>query len=256
MLAVALAKQGHVGGETVLEGDAGFYHAYAGNNRGQLTYSFTGDTRTSLDKITAALGKEWMFLETLYRIYSTAGYNIAHIDVTAQLCAEHDIRAKDIDRVEAVVNWLETQYPSPAFPSRREDRESGPGSTAYFSAYGAVTRGFPVARGIRAKPTGADDPPDVLDLMKRVTLIPSHEMTLFGPRVTIYTKDGRSYTKQATGREFIWDFDEEVRRIRDVVPRLPIPAAQFESIIATCRDLDRQPRADTLARLTLAGGPS
>jgi 2-methylcitrate dehydratase PrpD len=251
MLAVALAKQGHVGGETVLEGDAGFYHAYAGNNRGQLTYSFVGDVRTSLDKITAALGQDWMFLETLYRIYSTAGYNIAHIDVTAQLCAEHDIHPKDIDRVEAVVNWLETQYPSPAFPSRREDRETGPGSTAYFSAYGAVTRGFPVARGIRAKPTGVDDPPEVLDLMKRVTLIPSHEMTLFGPRITIHMKDGRRYTKQATGREFIWDFDEETRRIRDVVPVLPIPVAQFERIIATCRDLDQQARADALVQLTL-----
>src|SRR5439155_925458 len=32
VLAVALAKEGHPGGETVLEGDAGFYHAYAGNN--------------------------------------------------------------------------------------------------------------------------------------------------------------------------------------------------------------------------------
>ena len=251
MLAVALAKHGHAGGETVLEGDAGFYHAYAGNNRGQLTYSFTGDTRVSLDRITAALGTEWMFLETLYRIYSTAGYNIAHIDVTAQLCAEHDIHPKDIDRIEAVVNWLETQYPSPAFPSRREDRETGPGSTAYFSAYGAATRGFPVARGIRAKPTGVDDPPEVLELMKRVTLIPSHEMTLFGPRITIHTKDGRSYTKQSTGREFIWDFDEEARRIRDVVPVLPIPAAQFERVIATCRDLDQQPRADALIQLTL-----
>jgi 2-methylcitrate dehydratase PrpD len=252
MLAVVLAKQGHVGGETVLEGDAGFYHAYAGNNRGQLTYSFTGDTRTSLDGITAALGTEWMFLETLYRIYSTAGYNIAHIDVTAQLCTEHDIHAKDVDRVEAEVNWLETQYPSPAFPSRREDREARPGSTAYFTAYGVVTRGFPVARGIRANPTGADDPPEVLDLMKRVTIIPSHRMPLFGPRITIYTKDGRSYTKQATGREFIWDFDEEVRRIRDVVPVLPIPAAQFEAIIATCRELDRQARADALVQLTMA----
>src|SRR5438445_1062133 len=65
MLAVALARQGHIGGETVLEGDAGFYHAYAGNNRGQLTYSFVGDTATSLDTITVALGKSWMFLETL-----------------------------------------------------------------------------------------------------------------------------------------------------------------------------------------------
>src|SRR5262249_61490312 len=111
MLAGALAREGHVGGETVLEGDAGFSHAYAGNNQGRLTHSFVGDTQTSLDKITAALGKRWMFLETLYRIYSTAGYNIAHIDVTANLCEEHDIAYKDVERVEAVVNWLETPYP-------------------------------------------------------------------------------------------------------------------------------------------------
>jgi 2-methylcitrate dehydratase PrpD len=190
-----------------------------------------------------------MFLETLYRIYFTAGYNIAHVDVTAKLCEEHDIRYEDVDRVEAVVNWLETQYPSPAFPSRREDGEAQPGSTPYFTAYGVVKRGFSVLR--RADPAGAGDPPEVLELMKRVTIIPSHRMTLFGPRITIHTKDGRSYTKQSTGREFIWDFDEEVRRIRDVVPGLPIPASQFDDIIATCRDLDRQARADTLIRLTL-----
>jgi len=250
MLAVTLSKQGHVGGETVLEGEAGFYHAYAGNNQGRLTHSFVGETRTSLDKITAALGKDWMFLETLYRIYSTAGYNIAHVDVTAQLCKEHDIAYKDVDRVEAVVNWLETQYPSPAFPSRREDLEWKPGGTAYYAAYGVVKHGFPVLKA-QVDPAGTDDPPEVLDLMKRVTLIPSHKMTLFGPRITIFTKDGKSYTKQSTGREFIWDFAEETRRIREVIPGLPIPAAQFEEIIATCRDLDREARADRLVQLTL-----
>jgi len=252
MLAVALAQQGHVAGETVLEGDAGFYHAYAGNNQGRLTYSFVGDTQASLEKIAANLGKDWMFLETLYRIYSTAGYNIAHIDVTAKLCEEHDIRYENVDRVEAVVNWLETQYPSPAFPSRREDLNAKPGSTAYFTAWGVAKRGFPVLRGQGSDGgAGKDDPPEVLDLMKRVTIIPSHRMTLFGPRFTIYTRDGKSYTKQSTGREFMWDFNEEARRIRDVIPGLPIPAAQFESIIATCRDLDRHERADALIKLTL-----
>jgi hypothetical protein len=29
---------------------------------------------------TSKLGKDWVFLEILYRIYSTAGYNIAHVD--------------------------------------------------------------------------------------------------------------------------------------------------------------------------------
>ena len=250
MLAVALAGHGHAGGETVLEGDAGFYHAYAGGNTGRLTYSFVGDTQTSLDKITRDLGTDWLFLETLYRIYSTAGYNIAHIDVTARLCEEHGIGPEDVERVEAVVNWLETQYPSPAFPSRREDGEARAGSTPYFTAYGVVQRGFPLLRGSVAQ-GDADDPPAVLDLMKRVTIIPSHRMTLFGPRITIYTKDGRSHTRQATGREFMWDFDEEARRIRGVAPGLPIPAAQFDEIMVTCGDLDRHDRADTLVRLTL-----
>lgn len=251
MLAVALAQHGHVGGETVLEGDAGFYHAYAGNNKGDLTYSFVGDTRASLDKITAGLGREWIFPETLYRIYSTAGYNIAHIDVTAKLCEEHDIQHQDIDRIEAVVNWLETQYPSPLFTSRREDLNEKPGSTAYHLAYAAVKRGFPILRGWGEDPNRVDDPPEVLELMKRVTLIPSHTMTLFGPRITVFTKDGKSYTRQSTGREFIWDFEEEARRIRGVTPAMPIPAAQFEEIISTCRGLESEPRADKLLRLTV-----
>ena len=76
--------------------------------------------------------------------------------------------------------------------------------------------------------------------MKRVTIIPSHQMTLFGPRITIFTKDGKSYTKQATGREFIWDFDEEARRIRGVAPGLPIPAAQFEQLIGDVPDPRRR----------------
>src|SRR5215468_4341939 len=100
LLAVALAKHGTPGGETTLEGEAGFYHAYAGNNRGELRYSFTGVNRTDLPKITDGLGREWIFLETLYRIYSTAGYNIAHVDVTARLCEEHDLRYEDIDHIE------------------------------------------------------------------------------------------------------------------------------------------------------------
>ena len=252
MLAVALAQMGQVGGETTLEGDAGFYHAYTGNNQGKLTYSFVGDTQSSLGQITAGIGQDWMFLETLYRIYSTAGYNIAHVDVTAQLCTEHDIRYEDVERVEAVVNWLETQYHSPAFPSRREDGEAQAGGTKYYTAYGVVQRGFPVLRSQQmGSSDGAVDPPEVLNLMHRVTIIPSHTMTLFGPRITIFTKDGKSYTKQSTGREFMWDFEEEARRIRDVIPGLPIPKSQFEDIISTCRDLDNQDRADRLIQLTI-----
>jgi 2-methylcitrate dehydratase PrpD len=248
LLAVALAKQGMRGGETVLEGEAGFYTSYAGNNRGKLSYAFEGPKQTDLNSIVADLGKRWRFLETLYRIHSIAGFNIAHIDVTAALCREHDIDAKDIDRIEAVVNWFETVYPSPAFPAPSSDNLPKPGSTHYYSAYAAVERGFPLLK------TGPepDDQPAVLDLMQRVTLIPSKRQTLFGPKITIFMKDGRRYSRKATGREFIWDFDEEVRRISDgIAPGIPISQAQYGDLVEACRRLETLPRADELIRLTL-----
>ncbi len=240
LLAVALAKQGTPGGETTLEGEAGFYHSYAGNNRGELRYSFTGDNRVDLGKITANLGKEWIFLETLYRIYSTAGYNIAHVDVTSALCREHNIAYADIDRIEAVVNWLETEYPSPLFPIANRGLSAAPsvGSTPYFTAYGAVTGGYPMLRGDRPGP-GESDPAEVLDLMQRVTIIPTVRQTLFGPRISVFTKDGRSFTKEGTGREFIFDFEELVRRMSPIAPGLAISPAQFAELIDTCRRLDR-----------------
>ncbi len=252
MLAVDLAKRGHPGGETVLEGAAGFYHAYTGNNLGKLTYSFTGKTSTNLDEITANLGQEWLFLETLYRIYSTAGYNIAHVDITAQLCKQHGIKYQDILKIEAVVNWLETQYPSPAFTSRREDIGTAkPAGTAYYTAFGAVAGGFPETRGIGANPIDTDTPKEVLDLMHKVTLIPSHTMTLFGPRITIFTNDGKSYTQQGTGREFVWDYNEEVRRILKAKSSFPISEEAFMCIVDFCKDLDKKDLAKDLIALTL-----
>ena len=248
LLAVALAERGHAGGETVLEGEAGFYHAYTGNIEGRLTYSFTGDTRTSLGEITEGLGEEWLFLETLFRIYSTSGYNLAHIDVTASLCEENDIRIEEVERVETLVNWLETQYPSPAFANRREDGAARVGGTHYYAAFGVVKRGYPLLND----PPGENDPPEVLDMMERVRIIPSRHMGLFAPRVSIHTKDRGVFTRQATGREFIFSFDELVNRICGIAPGLPIPEPRYGEIIETCRTLEAQEKAEKLIRLTVA----
>jgi hypothetical protein len=253
LLAVALAKHGTPSGETTLEGEAGFYHAYAGSNRGELRFSFTGENHADLAQITRALGHDWLFLETLYRIYSTAGYNIAHIDVTARLCEEHDIAAADIDHIEALVNWLETEYPSPAFSSRSIESPPQVGSTQYFTAWGAAERRYPLLRGARPGPDDTD-PPAVLELMHRVTLVPTVRRPLFGPRITVFTKDGRSFTKEGTGREFIWDFEEEARRIRPLAPGLAISEGQFAELIDTCHHLDCFDRvAERLIDLTIPG---
>ena len=171
--------------------------------------------------------------------------------MTARLCEEHDIAYADIDRIEAVVNWFETEYPSPAFPTPGSDGGPRVGSTQYFTAYGAATRGYPLLRGAQPGP-GETDPPEVLDLMHRVTLIPMVRRTLFGPRITVFTKDGRSYTREGTGREFIWDFEEHARRIQPIVPGLAIAATQFGELVDACRNLERIDAAGrTLIGLTI-----
>ena len=90
--------------------------------------------------------------------------------------------------------------------------------------------------------------------MQRVKIIPSHRHTLFGPTVTIHLKDGRSVTKAGTGREFIWDFEEEVRRISPIIPGIPIPETQYLELVDACRTLESLDRADRMIGLTVVRG--
>jgi 2-methylcitrate dehydratase PrpD len=253
MLAVLLARSGSKGGETSLEGDGGFYHSFAGNNKGRLSYVFTGPETTSFDTITEGLGSRWEILNTFHKIYPTGGFNGPHIDVMAKLCARDDIKPADVDRVELVVNWLEAEIPDPAFP-RAASSEPKIGSTHYFSAYGIVRRGYPAGRHWigRASSRRHDDPPKVLELMQKIHIAPSKTQTLFGPRITVYTKDGESHTIESTGREFMWDLNEEIRRIPERLPELPIPKGQFDDLMAAVSELDRLDRADRLIQLSLA----
>ncbi len=217
-------------------------HAYTGNNQGNLRYSFTGKNQTDLANITRNLGEDWFFLETLYRIYSTAGFNIAHVDVTANLCAEHNITYADIDRIEAVVNWLETEYPSPAFPVPGSDGKPRVGATQYFTAYGAVNEGLPAAARSPARP-GRDRPAGGTGPDAARHADPDGPPHTVRPRITIFLKNGESRTKEGTGREFIWDFETLVARIQPIATGLAISSSQYDQLIDTCRHLDHTDNA-------------
>jgi len=249
LLAVGLARQGIPGGETVFEGEAGFYFAYAGNREGRLSHSFAGQRNAEFAAIADKLGERWVFLETLYRIYSTAGYNIAHVDVAAALCQRDRIRPEDVDRVECVVNWLETQYPSPAFPSRRTDIDPGREQPQYYAAYAILTGSFPVTKNVQQR-VGEADPQGIDDMMRRVRLIPSHTQPLFAPRVTIHTRDGIAHTLEATGREFIMSFDELAKRLSPIGAVVPIGERQYADLVAECRQMDHAIDVGRLIELT------
>jgi hypothetical protein len=253
ILAVAMGRQGVPGGETVLEGPAGFFHAYTGNNRGDLTLSFRGALRFELESITRGLGQEWRFLETLFRIYSTPGYNIAHIDVTARLCERDGIRAEDVESVETVVNWLETQYPSPAFPSRFQDLAPGFETPHYYAAYAILERGFPMLKDVEHG-VGPADPPGLQEMMQRVRIVASHRQPLFAPTVSIVTRNGQRHTLAADGREFILDYDALASRLAPIAGGLPIPAAQYAGLVDELRQLERATGMRRLIEMSTIAG--
>ena len=167
----------------------------------------------TLPTITEGLGQDWMFLETLYRIYSTAGYNIAHVDVTARLCAEHDISYDDIDRIEAVVNWLETRVPEPGLPdawqrrqaARRQHRSTSPPTARSSAAIRCCAAAQPARRDRSARSARPDASRDADPVGAPHAVRPArHDLHQGRPQLHA----------QGTGREFIWDFEEHARRIR------------------------------------------
>jgi len=255
LLAVTLARHGMPGGETVLEGEAGFFHAYAGNRHGDLSHSFSGARHADLAAITEDLGKRWVTLQTIYRLYSTPGYNNGVVDVTAALCERDGIRPEAVDRIECVVNWLETQYPSPAFPVRRTDLKPAHEHPHYYAAHAVLKRSFPVTKNVEQQ-VGEPDPAGLSELMARVKVVPSHTQPLFSPRVTIFTRDGVAHTLESSGREFIMDFEALAKRLAPIAAVAPIGASRYEEVVRECRTLHAAKDVANLISVIRRHGPT
>jgi len=123
---------------------------------------------------------------------------------------EHDIRAN-----RALLEWVRSN-------GIRVDRSEDPSGIALRAA---TRRFLPIPGRSAGRKSGPFK--SICEFAKHVRLIPSHDQPLFAPSITVFLKDGRSFTRHATGREFIWDFEEEVRRIYGVVDGIPISAHQF-----------------------------
>ena len=132
-------SSGHVGGETVLEGEAGFYHAYAGNNRGRLTYSFVGDAKASLDKITAG-SRQGLDVprDAVSHLLDRRLQHRAHRrDRGAVQREQHPLRGHRPRRGGGELDGDAVSEPRLSEPPRRR-RRAKPGGTAYYTAYGVV----------------------------------------------------------------------------------------------------------------------
>ena len=239
IMAALLAREDVRGSEESLEGPAGFYNAFTGNNRGELSYVFTGPDKVDFAPVTEGLGSRWELLHTVLKMYPTAGYNCPVIDLMSDIRRAHDFNLDDIEKITVDMNWLETLYPSPEFPNPSRG-QAIVGSTHYFTAYVAVNGSYPPLRtridpGEDEQTATAENHDAVLRLMHKVETVGHKDRRAFAPRITIEVAGGTAYRGEYQGTELEWGLEEEVNRLRPLFPQIDWPDARLEDIVSAVR---------------------
>ena len=248
IMAALLAREQVRGSETALEGAAGFYNAFTGNNRGDLSYVFGGSDHVPLESVVADLGERWELLHVTPKLYPTAGYNCPVIELMSDIREAHNLPIEEIEKITVDMNWLETTYPSPAFPNpERSSDAPSVGSTHYFTAYTCVNGSYPPLRK-RIEPgdgTAEEDAP-VMELMKKVEVIGHRDRHAFAPRITVSLAGGTEYSGEYQGDELEWNLATELRRVRPLFGDMPWPQENLESMAQIVTGLEIEQRMDHL----------
>ena len=250
IMAALLAREDVRGSEEALEGPAGFYNAFTGNNRGELSYVFTGPNHVDFTPVTEGLGSRWELLHTVLKMYPTAGYNCPVIDLMSEIRGAHNLNVDDIEKITVDMNWLETLYPSPAFPNPSRG-QAIVGSTHYFVAYVAVNGSYPPLRtridpGDDEESASAENHATVVELMHKVETVGHQDRRAFAPRITIELAGGTAYQGEYQGTELEWGLDTEEGRLRPLFPLIDWPDAKLDDTISACRRIWDAPNVSEL----------
>ena len=244
---MARENKGRLGSEHSLEGPAGFYNHVIGNPRGDLSYSFhEGKTHEDFANVMKGLGSEYKQLTAMFRMYPFAAYNQPVIDLMAELKVAHKINHEEIDTVFVHMNWIETQYPSPAYPRYPDfdtPRVAGPPTSHWYAAHSAVNGGYPAISGKTFGPTGWDLSADtkVNEFAKtHVRLVPEKDRAMFSPAITVKMKDGKTYSGEYPYHPRLeWNFDQLAKRLEDCLPGMAGGAPTLAGLVDASRNADK-----------------
>jgi 2-methylcitrate dehydratase PrpD len=254
VFAGVIARTGHIkGAETSIEGKAGFYNAFTGSSTGKLTYAFRGPLRTDIASVTANLGQLYKLPAAMFRMYPTPAFNQPVIDLMAEMKRRHNLNPDDIAEVTVAMNWIETLYPSPAFPRYTDWNQPRIGGTHYFAAHAAVNGGYPVVGGKALGRTGGNPEEDrkVLEFMNsRVKLVQEKDRAMFSPEITVKMKNGTTYTDQYPYERMAWNFDQLVARLQDCLPGYALGKSRFDALVETIRRADRLTSMEPIFQVT------
>jgi len=253
VFAAMMAREGIIkGAEYTIEGDAGFYNAFTGNNQGKQTYSFKNQAVVDFASITQGLGHDYKLLTLMFRMYPLAGYNQPVIELMKEMVFKHSIKATDIEAIEVSMNWIETLYPSPEFPRHENWQEPKPLTTThYYAAYTAVHGSFPIAGSDINHPNAPSREldPEVLSMMNRVSLVPEKDRAMFSPSIAVNLSNGQTYREDYPYERMVWGLEQLSIRLLDCLPSFASGRTGFDELHQTVQHFDTLPNMNEVFRL-------
>ena len=140
------------------------------------------------------------------------------------------------------MNWIETLYPSPAFPRFPDWNTARVGGTHFYAAHAAVNGGYPVVGGKNYGPEGVkpeEDQKALAFMREHVTLVPEKDRAMFSPGITLTLKDGRTISGEYPYERMEWNFAGLVDRLQECLPSYPLGKDGFDRLAETASSADR-----------------
>jgi len=248
VLASVVASDGEFpGSERSLDGRAGFYNAFTGNNEGRLSYTFYGSRQTDLQDVVVDLGERWELMHIIPKMPPTPGFNIPIIELLKDLKRQHNFHGDEVQSLQIYMNWLETSYPSPALVDAEPGKPPRAGGTNYVAAYLCYYDAFPVL-GVQPNQTSTGDQ-RVRDLMNRVEVLGVWDRLPFAPRITLRLRNGSLIEGEFDPKALEWDFETELKNLRPIFDLVDWPRDKLEGVVESVAKLENLPSVKPLLAL-------
>ena len=236
VMAALLTKEGIWGPRDILEGEAGFFRAFA--------------EKSDPTQVTGDLGREYRLMEVSTKIHAGAGRLQASVDAGLSLSAEHDLTPEQIVDVEVgIPKVIEGRLTQGDPPDLQSAQLSVPFSLAMALAFGRT-------RGARAAIRREDYEialvsPEVRALSSRVRCVVDPEIEAatnteeVPARVTLKLADGRElvarveHPRGSPHRRMTWD---ELRALFQDTVGDALPPEGIANVLDLVAGLDRDSR--------------
>jgi 2-methylcitrate dehydratase PrpD len=177
MTAAYLSHAGAIASEKSLEGDRGYYQAYAGT---------TEDAANAL----VDLGKRFLIMEASYKPYPVCALQQVPIDLLSDLVKRHHIKPENIQEIVEKVSEWEAAFPGSDFAGPYENADQTLLSSQFCAA--STCLGKPVGSCSFYRDSYADQ--EILALAQKVKVVGEKDRK--EPQITVTLYSGETYTAE------------------------------------------------------------